>query len=367
MKARLLTVAVVLALVCGADWCCAAPSFRDSEQDIVRVSGDESHPCGRMGLGGSAAHKRSVENATTQTVTLRVVATSCPCVSTKLEPEALPPGEKGQVSVSTPVMPVSGPQAHWAIVEASVKNADGSAGESQRFRLAFSYQADLAFVVEPRELWPVVIRGDAVERLVYVRSSAMDALGIRNVKAVGEGISVIKKRRISVPAPARTGEEALAITLRVEGTGSNLHDGQLVFETDDDRFPQMKVPIQVRVKERWVCQPAGFALIFDRSGIPQSQSMAVSSREQTPCPAHTAELLDDSGKRYSEGGLTITLNCDKSSTQLVLRADPARLADSCGLAKIVLRSADGAALHTVPVAWIKPLPEPLSKPSEKAE
>lgn len=321
-----------------------------------RVDGEVRNELGLLKVGLQAEHRRRVVNLAVGTLALRVVEVSCPCVTTKLEPAEIPPSGESVVRILTPVAPASGRQVHWAIIEATARDAAGQALARERFRLEVAYEADLEFVVEPTELWIVVAEGEEANRVVYVRSTMMESLRPRDFRAEGEGVRIRGTQLFPVPTDLRPGEEAIAISVGIAGRQKGLYEGKIAFRTNSRDFPEASVPCHIRVVPRFIAEPAGFPIIVGRAEAPIHQLVRVFSRDGTPCPAIRAEVRDEHGREPGPPGLSVRLARDPQGggVRVSLTANPGALSAE-GIASIILLNDRGETIRQLPVAWVKPV------------
>lgn len=328
---------------------------RSRDEPIVQVSGKEQVGLGKLAIGAVATNSWNVKNKTDLDVELRVISSSCPCLKVGIEPRKVGPGGETVVDLATAVAPASGPQAHWALIEASSTDSHGGRVGTHRFKLGIEYEADLAFVVEPPRLWMVPVEGEEATRTIYVRSVALDALNIRDIRTEGEGLSVKDVRRFVVPGDVRPGEEALAITVAVKLRRPGLFEGKVLFRTDDHVFGDAWLPVQIRVRDAWVAEPAGFPIIFGAEPAPIHQTLRVFSRDGRVCPKLRAEVRDDPGSPAVGGAFQTELRPeqDAKGISVSVTADPSKLRGSEGLGSIDLIDDGGTVLKSIPFAWIK--------------
>ncbi len=361
--ARMIIAALLLSLTqlgAIADSVRAGSSFQPSTHAtkpvIIELDGVEIGHAGKLPPDSTATHVRTVRNTSAGPISLRVIKSTCACLKLDFD-KLIPAGDRGTVRVTAPVVGTPGEQGHWATFEASVTATDGTIS-SARFDIGVRYEADLTFVVEPSRLWITGIRGVAIERRVYVRGLALDALNVRDLRVEPALFSASLGPHIEYQSEVNPGEAALPIILRGTPAAAGLFDITLVFETSEPKFPIVRVPIQVRVREFWVAEPAGFAIIISPGDVsPIRRALRVFSRDGTPAPAARAELRDEKGNPLALPSvhLKVIPGTTDRATTVEIEALPVALPDN-GIAKVALLRADGTELRTVPLAWVKRLP-----------
>lgn len=221
---RLTSVAIGVVVTCGlfGGWSLPGgpPVVTERTQavgqrDGVEVVGDEALRVGAIEVGRRVSHSRVFRNTGTCPVSLRVVSSSCPCVSVEIDPAggAVEPGREARVAISTPVTAADAEQTHWALIEASSSDAVGRIVSTQRARIVVSFWPDLAFLVEPTSICIHAVRGESARRTVYIRSDTLDALNVRGIRTDVQGVRVLGQRRLKGYAENRPNEEAWAVDI----------------------------------------------------------------------------------------------------------------------------------------------------------
>ncbi|MBL8758887.1 MAG: hypothetical protein JNK35_10705 [Phycisphaerae bacterium] len=327
-----------------------------ASSSIIDVTGEELGAAGARPVDGAAEHEREVRNVSGGPISIRVVTSTCPCLRLMFD-KTVAPGGSTRVRLAAPVIGTPGEQAHWATFEASAAGPDGTV-RTARFQVGVRYEADLTFFVVPEQLWIFAVRGVEVERRVYVRSLSLDGLNVRAVRVEPPILSAALGVRVKYESEVNPGEEALPIVLRGLPEKAGLFDATLVFETSEARFPVVRVPVQMRAREFWVAEPAGFALIIaPGEAAPIRRTVKVFSRDGAAAPAVRAEIRDDEGGALALPGarVSVTLAAAGRATEVVLDADPSALAE-CGVAQVVLLGSDGQVVRSLPLAWVKRKP-----------
>lgn len=323
---------------------------------IIEVTGEELGAAGERPVDGTAEHEREVRNVSDVPISLRVVTSTCPCLKLVFD-KTVAPGGSTRVRLIAPVIGTPGEQAHWATFEASAAEPDGTV-RTARFKVGVRYEADLTFFVVPEQLWIIAVRGVEVERRVYVRSLSLDGLNVRAVRVEPPILSASLGQRVSYESEVNPEEEALPIVLRATPEAAGLFDAALVFETSEARFPVVRVPIQMRVREFWVAEPAGFAVIIAPGDAePIRRTVRVFARDGTPAPAVRAELRDEQGRPLAVPSVRLKVRpgAGAQATTVEIEALSGALPDH-GVARVALLGADGTELRTIPLAWVKRLP-----------
>jgi hypothetical protein len=332
------------------------PSIQTATPAIIKLDGAELGHAGKLPPDSTATHVRTVRNTASGPISLRVIKSTCACLKLDFD-KSIPVGTHGSVRITAPVVGTPGEQAHWATFEASATATDGTI-TSAWFDIGVRYEADLTFVVEPSRLWVTAVRDVAIERRVYVRGLALDALNVRALRVEPPLFEASIGQRVDYHSEVNPGEAALPIVLRGTPAVSGLFDATLVFETSEPQFPIVRVPIQLRVREFWVAEPAGFAIIIaPGDATPIRRTLRVFARDGTPAPAARAELRDEQGRPLVIPilHLNLTPGTPEQPTTVEIEALPASLSDH-GIAQVALLRADGTELRTIPLAWVKRLP-----------
>jgi hypothetical protein len=322
--------------------------------DIVKVAGEQRRDFGRLAVGSSAEHSRQVFNIGTETVRLRVVQTSCPCVSVLIGERAIGVSESQTVTLRAPVLPISGRQAHWALLEASSQDGD-IVHDTARFRIEVSYEADITFVVKPSRLWISGIAGSTHDRTVYVRSTAIDAVNVHDIRVTSDQVRVKGVRRFSIPDPTRT-EEVLAITLTASLQEPGISETALLFASDDPAFRECRVPISLRVFEKWAGTPDGFAFIVPADSTTcMTREVILASESGETCPAASIRLQTDDGLPAHVDGVEISSSPHATSkgVRISVRLDPGQLTHREGVYQVAVFDGEEKVLRVLPLAWVK--------------
>lgn len=324
----------------------------------IKVGGQEHIDAGALKVGEWATHTREIANHCDWPVSLRVMRSSCPSIEVHFEPDTVYPDEVGIVRLRAPVIAVAGQQTHFATVEASATDDRGMTVQSKRFDLAVSYQADLALIVEPEKLWIAVVVGHEFERVVALRSNALDALNVRSFAVTADEVKISTARRFPVPAPERPGEEALVITLSGAFQKTGVKECALTFQTDDPTFASMTIPIQIAVRDFWLAVPAGFPIIIQDAANPVTQEVTLFGRDGSTCPVASVELREVDGSPAKQQGFSFSVvpGTRDQSARVRLVCDVSKIGDSEGTMQIALLDREGSLLRTLPVAWVRVQP-----------
>ncbi|MGE3108151.1 MAG: hypothetical protein AB7O77_07330 [Phycisphaerales bacterium] len=325
----------------------------------LELRGDEHNDIGRLPVGELATRDRTVTNTTKHRLTSKVLRSSCPCVTVLCQPPNLEPGASGSIRISTPVAPIAEPQRHWAVIEYSARNDQQEVITSERVMISVGYQADLRLIVEPQRIWMTAVAGEPAERTVYLRSSALDALNIHDIRTDSESVLISSTRRFPVQADDRPGEEALALTISASVSTTGLLEANLLFRTDDPTIPEGRIQVAVKTVDRWIAESAGFIYLFSHLDEAQSKTIRVRSRHRDDASVADLRVRLEGGVDADARAFRASLihqGTDSVLVTLVLKAD--LLAANEGLAQVELLDTNGQTLSALPVAWIKPLPRP---------
>ena len=202
------------------------------DYDWVVVSGEETVRRERAPVGSQIEVRREVTNRSDRAARIRLIRSSCPCVTIEIEPTAVGPGESATITARTHVSAVAEPQTHWAIVEVARLDEHGLVGDSRQVRLNLEYTADLLLLVEPDRAWFVGTIGVPEHRTFYLRSSGFDAIGFKNMRVAGEGFALDRVRRFRSTPEHRAPEDVLAVTVSYVGRSSDVVTGAIRFDTD---------------------------------------------------------------------------------------------------------------------------------------
>lgn len=332
------------------------PTGASTKSEWLVVDGPEHKDVGRLQIDTVARHERGIRTSKAEHVTFRVVRSSCPCVRMTFDPPEIKKDQVGKIVLQAPVSELADPQWHWAVVECKLMDAEGKVLRIEDVKISVTYQAELDLVVRPDKLWIDAVRGEETTRTIYLRSSTLDALRIRNLRMEGEGFKVQSTRRFPVRSDARPGEEALAVAVAYESDAPGLHDGSLVFDSENKGEAGTSIPIHVRVREYWLAEPAGYAFLFLNSDRPQAIRVRVRNRRGEPCPVMRVAIRSEKSPEIELPGATATLerNSSPDEVYVVVHATPDRLPGVDGIGSVILYDEHGKVLRDLPLAWIKP-------------
>lgn len=330
----------------------AQPGRASPDTDWLAVSGEETVRRDRASVGSVIEARREVTNRSDRAVRIRLLRSSCPCVTIEIEPAEVGPGESATVTARTHVAAVAEPQAHWVIVEVARFDEHGLVAESRQFRLNLEYTADLLLLVEPDRAWFVGTIGVPELRTFYLRSNGLDAVGFRNLRVEGEGFALDRVRRFRSMPEHRAPEDVLAVTVSYVGRSSEVVAGAVRFETDLPGMEEGRLRLEARARPRWRARPSGFALIYD---VPAEHELVVEVLPQhgQPCPAHRAVVLLDTGSAFAEAARIHVQPADDRGTVRVTMGLSSRLLPDHGTANVRLLDSEGNEVLTLPVAWVR--------------
>jgi hypothetical protein len=290
----------------------AQPGRTSPDADWLAVSGEETVRRDRASVGSLIEARREVTNRSDRAARVRLLRSSCPCVTIEIEPAEVGPGESATVIARTHVAAVAEPQTHWALIEVARFDVHGLVAESRQIRLNLEYTADLLLLVEPDRAWFVGTIGVPELRTFYLRSSGLDAIGLRNLRVEGEGFALDRVRRFRSMPEHRAPEDVLAVTVSYAGRSSEVVAGALRFETDLPGMEEGRLRLEARARPRWPARPAGFVLIYDE---PAEHELVVEvlPRHGQPCPAQRAVLRSDPGSPFTEAAQVRLLPANESA------------------------------------------------------
>jgi hypothetical protein len=334
---------VAAAAVCSVGHGCA-------RAQVVTLSGHDSEPVGRIRVVEMASRSREVTNRLTFPIRIRKINSSCPCVVVKIEPESIPPGSTGIVTISAPVAQVATEQVHWATFEAS--SQDGVT--TQTFPISMTYTAELSMLVAPMFMQIVAPAQQEVERLIVVRSEALEAINPRSFRIEGDNAQELRVASVSrhpIPSESRPTEQALAITIKGRFRTEGLREAMLCFETNES--PLFEVPMQVRVLPALRAVPAGFIFLPNELGT--EKTVLLKSRTGGSIDFAEAILVDEA-QRPVEG---VELHVVKEGSSPGLRAKVGTWPNQTGGRAVVqLRDSAGQRVGEIPFVWV---PAPIKQ------
>lgn len=220
-----------------------------------------------------------VTNAGPQAVTVRELKSSCGCLSPKLEPMTLAPGQAGTLKLQINTLSNQpGPQG-WRIVL-----AHGGAGGSE-----FLIRAELVqeLTISPASL--AIFGG---------RRTTMHHFAITDTRA--KPLRILKAQCSSPlmevgPAPTLAGSPArgeLTLTIR-EGFPEGKHEERVTLITDDAEYPRLVIPVTVTRKPTARFTATPMALQFSREGSERTPSKLITLRDALGQPLHIERLEAD--------------------------------------------------------------------------
>jgi hypothetical protein len=315
----------------------------------LKVSGLEIGVVGALAPLHTASHFREVTNDFSGPLRLRVLSSSCPCVTVKLEPEVIPVGGTGLVTIYAPVVAVASEQFHWAKIGYEVD----SAGEASRgqFDVAVRYSAKLDVLVVPQQLWITAVAGLPTERSIFLRSIAIDALNPRNFRFSESGISnlrVVRTRRFMVPTEDRPGEECLQIYLEADHDEPGLFKTTLTFDAEGTEA-EHRVAIQIRVLPRIKISPAAAVFL---SSHESEKSVFVERRDGGKLLASKARFDSQmSDMNSNTNGVSAKISEENGALRVLISIDRSRLPSS-GWGDLVLENEEAETVAKIPVVWV---------------
>lgn len=329
-----------------------APGGAPPESDWVVVSGDESVRRERAAVGSQIEVRREVTNRSDRTARIRLIRSSCPCVTIEIEPVQAGPGESATITARTHVSAVAEPQMHWAIVEVARLDENGLALDSRQVRLNLEYTADLSLLVEPARAWFVGTIGVPEHRTFYIRSSGLDAVGFKGLCAEGNGFAIDGVRRFRSMPENRAPEDVLAVTVAYTGQTTEVVMGAVRFATDLPGMQDVRLPLEARAVARWRARPAGFALLHDGHGVCETAA-EILTREGRSCPARRADVVCEEGRTLGDAVRARVLPPDShGNVRVTLALHTDELPDH-GRANVRLFDAEGRVVHVLPLAWVR--------------
>lgn len=322
----------------------------------ITIKGDELRNAGELPIGGIASHSRVVSNGSKHPLQLRVVHSSCPCVTVHLGERPVSPGEEQKVALEAPVLAIALEQSHWVVIEAAQQNDDGTIAARQQFRLQVRYTADISLIVKPDTLWIAGASGSIAERTVYIRTDSLDALQVRNLFIDHPDFSVASTRTFAIVTDTRN-EQVLAVTIKAILGKPGVFSTALSFATDDPDFPEYSIPIHVRIRNKWTAAPAGFAFIFPEESGSFARTIKIADKPDEKCPVARVELRDEQDKPITVNGLTLSVarNAANTGCTITATADTSKLLATEGVASVALFNEKDELVQHVPLAWVKPV------------
>lgn len=219
------------------------------------------------------------------------------------------------------------------------------------------YSADIDFVVKPEAMWIVAVEGQVTARTVLVRSPALDALDVRNIRTNLVGMSAEITRRFPVPTDVQPpSEEAMSIRVETAAGSPGFYEGRIEFDTSHPDFKPAWIPVQVRVLPRWTSDPDGFAIILARDeNTPLDRRVRVATRDGSPLPKLSAKIENVDGEPGALAAFSAVVEPDAMADGVIVRlhTDVPKLVGTEGLARVVLTSEDGKLTRNISIAWIR--------------
>ncbi len=143
---------------------------------------------GAFRIGMPVVRRVPIVSRATKPIGLRVVGTSCPCTTARLQQDVLLPGESVILELMTTAADVSGRQQYTAEIEAKEQSVGGEPVRSQRLSTNLAYSPDLSIVVSPRQVVCVVGIGDTKSIDLHIRRADGRALDIERVVVLGDWV-----------------------------------------------------------------------------------------------------------------------------------------------------------------------------------
>ncbi|XVJ60172.1 MAG: DUF1573 domain-containing protein [Tepidisphaera sp.] len=321
----------------------------NADEPALKIVGETSVDAGKIAVGETAVCRVQLRNETTYTSKLRIVRQTCPCLKVTLSAAEILPGTEGSAVAQLTAAPVSGVQGHVAELQADFVDNSGAIVGSQRFTLAARYQADLAMVVEPKQLWVTVVEGERESRSIYTRSAALDTLAVNPKSDLSQAVRK-ERRREKLPVGTRDGEEIQIDQFEFFGDKPGLYTGVITVATEQAGLAE-RVTVHLRVVQKLVATPAGFAFRFDTGAGVLERTVSITDRAGLPPAAAKTRLLDHNGEEVSGSALTASLQTTSESVKVVLRLDTSSAASE-GVGTVEILDKDGKVLTKMPYAWI---------------
>ncbi|MEX2218566.1 MAG: DUF1573 domain-containing protein [Phycisphaerales bacterium] len=322
-----------------------------SDDKWTRVVGSAAGSLGKCTVGETAAHACHIKNVGASRATLRKVQSSCSCLTIQIEPAEIGPDEEARIAIIAPVVAAAGRQEHYVIIEAAFVE-DGKTIHKERVHVSVGYEADLALLVDPRQLHVAAVEGRETLRTIYIRSRALDAVNVRDLECDLKGVHVGNPRRFVVPSPDRPGEEALAIPVAFRPTQTGLFCGELVFRTDDQNQAEVRIPIELNVRSQMVAAPAGFALIMSDGQGQRTDTVVVRRRDGQPFEVAGARVAAQAGGVVDGFKILLDSTSDRVSVRVQLETIT-RVLPQEGVGSVELLDRSGVVIDRLPLAWVK--------------
>ncbi len=286
-------------------------------------------------------------NTSPHTVRLKVVTTTCGCLSAKFSNDVVAPGASTTLTLSVMVAPAMGAQAQSTMFTASWDDASGP--REQRGVCLIRYAADIDFDIFPDHYRFVTIDGEPVAGRVWARWSDAEATSL----AFKQVTCTLPNVTVAGPFMPEDTPTIRAYTFSIPSPDVGLHIGQIIIETGTADRPEIKLPVSVRVLPSWRPEPAGAVLrgdttqvvmtLFARSDAARAPASIFIESDAAPI---TAEL------RWPEGDRT-------KIPKLVVRSKKSPAGEMTdGATRVNVRDTDGRTLVSVPVAWFATAAQP---------
>jgi hypothetical protein len=238
----------------------AAPVATDAPRFSAPAA---AHDFGRVRGGEVARHKFLFTNTGAGTLELKLVKSSCGCLTVGDYPQRVEPGQKGEVPVELQTVTYS-----------------GSVAETITFKSNDSAQPSVAFHVKASVWWPVEIspRSAVFDVIPGNPTDASAIVRITNHLSEALNLSTPVSSLPWLVTELVTNQPGRDFTLTIKATpppnSGNLF-GRVTVKTSSDQFPLIEIPVYGLLRPAVTIMPPRMVLSGATLTNPQSQSVSI--------------------------------------------------------------------------------------------
>lgn len=219
-----------------------------AEPALVELVDDEPANTGPHRANTVATRTVTLRNISGSTLALRVVGTSCPCTTARLDAAQVGAGSSVRAVLTTNVAEVGATQWYTATIEASEVGANGSAARRQTVPIPIGYVPAAESVVYPRVFELCAVEGEHATFEMFVRRLDLEPITVERVVTPGDWIKV----EHITPSKDRAFESAVELSCAQDKPGvyRGLVDGYITGDTE-----RTHAQVNLRVEEPLIASP----------------------------------------------------------------------------------------------------------------
>ncbi|GEM_PF-6216524 len=239
------TFALLCALLMGMVQPVVTPAPPGELAHVVLLGDDDAGP---VQIGQSVDRRATLRNPLDCPVRVRVVRSTCSCVSTDLSADVIPPHGESSCEIHVAVTGGVGQQRHGVELEFTTVESPPRVAKAT---VTVAYTPDRAFDVRPSSVRATWIAGEPSAIELFVTRRTPGALSVSRAEC-----DVFSPASL-VAVLGKPQSVTRSLVWAHTPSAAGLAAGFITFDTDSARTPSLAVPIAVRVLPAWTASPAG--------------------------------------------------------------------------------------------------------------